>query len=272
MIFSGCDFLEKAEEKEPIARVNNSYLYEEDIADLVTEDISEEDSALMVSNYIKRWATQQLFIDRAKVNISREKQAEFDKLVANYRNTLYSKAYTDAIVTRSLDTVISFEDAKEYYEQFGTNFELNEDLVKLRYLNLTKENQDLDKIRKLFQRFNEEDKKALMDMAIQFKSYSFNDSVWVRTKEVFEKIRLLTPGEDAGLLKKENFLQLKDSLEVYLIAVEDVKLRSEQAPLKYILPTIEQILLNQRKLELIKELEKDITKDAIKNEEFEIYK
>ncbi len=42
-------------------------------------------------------------------------------------------------------------------------------------------------------------------------------------------------------------------------------------PLSYIKPTIEQIILNKRKLELIKKLEKDITKDAIKNNDFEIY-
>ena len=56
-----------------------------------------------------------------------------------------------------------------------------------------------------------------------------------------------------------------------MVSVEDVRLRNEQAPLEYSLPTIEQIILNQRKLELIKQLEKDITQDAIKNDEFEIY-
>ena len=53
--------------------------------------------------------------------------------------------------------------------------------------------------------------------------------------------------------------------------VEDVKLRGEQAPLEYSLPTVKQILLNKRKLELIKKLEKDITQDAVKNDQFEIY-
>lgn len=272
VLLTGCGFLENTEEKQPIARVNNSYLYHEDIEDLVTDETSEEDSALIVSSYIKRWATQQLLIDRAKVNISLEKQEEFEKLVENYRNTLYAKAYTDAMVARELDTVISQEEAREYYEEFGKNFKLNEDLVKIRYINLTKENQDIERIAKMFKRFKPKDRKDLLDMAIQFKSYSFNDSVWVSTREVFEKITLLSPEEDMDLLKKEDFLQLEDSLEVYLVAVEDIKLRNEKPPLEYILPTIEQILLNQRKLELIKELEKDITKDAIKNEEFEIYK
>ena len=94
---TGCSYFEKTEEKDVIAKVNNSYLYKEDIAALVSENTSEEDSALIVSNYINRWATQHLLLDRAKVNLTVEQQNEFDKLVANYRNELYAKAYTDAV-------------------------------------------------------------------------------------------------------------------------------------------------------------------------------
>ena len=53
--------------------------------------------------------------------------------------------------------------------------------------------------------------------------------------------------------------------------INDVLLRNEIAPLEYVKPTINQIVINKRKLELIKQLEKDITKDAIKNKKFEIY-
>ena len=66
-------------------------------------------------------------------------------------------------------------------------------------------------------------------------------------------------------------MQLKDSLGVYLIYIKDIKERGEQAPLSYIKPTVEQIILNKRKQELIKNLRTDITKDAIKNNEFEIF-
>ena len=150
-------------------------------------------------------------------------------------------------------------------------FKLNEVLVKLRYVNLAKNNSDFSKIKTLFQRFNKKDKEELFDMAIQFNSYSLNDSVWVKVRQVYNKIGPLTPGTNEGLLKKGNFLQLEDSLGVYLVSVEDVKLRGEQAPLDYSLPTVKQILLNKRKLELIKKLEKDITQDAVRNDQFEIY-
>ncbi len=271
LLTSGCNYFEKTEEMEIVAKVNDSYLYKEDIASLVSENTTREDSALIVSNFITRWATQQLLLDRAKVNLSGEQQSEFDKLVTNYRNELYAKAYTDAIISRQLDTVIRRAEAEQYYEQNGENFKLNEDLVKLRYISLTANNSNLETIKTRFRRFNKEDRQALLDIAIQFNSYSLNDSVWVKTKQVYDKIGPLSPGDNPELLKKQNFMQLEDSLGVYLVFVEDVKLRNEQAPLEYSLPNIKQILLNKRKLELIKKLEKDITQDAIKKEQFEIY-
>ena len=271
LLVTGWNYFETADPRVPVARVNDAYLYEEDIQALISEEYTPQDSALVVSNFINRWATQRLLIDRAKVNLPDEKQQEFEKLVQNYRNELFSKAYTDAIVAQELDTAVSREMAELYYLENGENFKLNEDLVKLRYVNLTKDNSAFDKIKTRFRRFNEEDKEELLDIAIQFNTYSFNDSVWVKTRQVYQRIGPLTPGTNEGLLKKDNFLQLEDSLGVYLVFVEDVKLRGEQAPLEYSLPTVKQILLNKRKLELIKKLEKDITQDAVKNDQFEIY-
>ena len=98
-----------------------------------------------------------------------------------------------------------------------------------------------------------------------------NDSIWIRLNQVIKKIPAVNSENKNQLLKKSNFVQLKDSLGVYLMQINDVLLRNETAPLEYVKPTINQIVVNKRKLELIRKLEKDITKDAIKNKEFEIY-
>ncbi|WP_373059205.1 peptidyl-prolyl cis-trans isomerase [Zunongwangia sp. H14] len=266
-----CNYFKPSEERKALVRVNDSYLYEEDILALIDEDTSPEDSAVIVSSYINRWATQQLLIDRAELNLPQKQQEEFNGLVENYRNEIFTNAYTDAVVSKQLDTAVNPEEVASYYEQNKENFRLNEDLVKLRYVNLDKDNTNFDKIKKAIQRFNEEDKQELENLALQFKNYSINDSVWVRTKAVYDKIGPLSADDRSKLLKKSNYLQLEDSLNVYLVYVKDVLQRNEQAPLEYAAATIEQILLNKQKLELVKELEKDITKDAIKNNEFEIY-
>ena len=266
-----CNYLEETEEREPIARVNQSYLYKEDIESLVGENITEEDSILIVNNFINRWATQQLLIDKAKFNLSSKQQQEFDELVRNYKNELYTKAYADALVSKRLDTAINPQEIKGYYDEHLESFKLNEDLVKLRYINLNKNALDLEEIKKKFRRFNEQDRIDLDRIALQFKGYNFNDSVWVSTKSVYDKIGPLNDSNKSQLLKKSNYLELEDSLEVYLVYVNDVLLRNDQAPLEYARSTIQQIILNKRKASLVKDLEKDITRDAIENEQFEIY-
>jgi len=111
----------------------------------------------------------------------------------------------------------------------------------------------------------------LDSISVQFKSYSLNDSIWIKVSQIVEKIPAINSDNKKELLKKSNFLQLKDSLNLYLMQINDVLFQNDYAPLEYVKPTIDQIVINKRKLELIKLLEKDITKDAIKNKQFEIY-
>jgi len=271
LLVLSCDYFEQSDDRKVVVRVNDSYLYEEDIVALINEDTSPEDSSIIVSNYITRWATQQLLIDRAELNLPETQQNEFNGLVNNYRNELYTNAYTDAVVSRDLDTSLNKIEVEEYYEKNKENFILNEDLVKIRYINLAKNSNNLDEIKKKLSRFNEEDQQELENMALQFKNYAMNDSVWIKTKSVYDKITPLSVEDRSSLLKKANFMELQDSLNVYLVYVNDVLSRNEQAPLEYASATIREILLNKRKQALIKELEKDITKDAIKNNEFEVY-
>ncbi len=271
LISVSCDYFQQTDERKVVVRVNESYLYEDDIQALINEDTSPEDSAIIVSNYITRWATQQLLIDRAELNLPVSQQKEFNDLVNNYKNELYTNAYTDAVVSRDLDTALNKTEVEAYYDKNKENFILNEDLVKLRYINIAKNSNNIDEIKSKFRRFNEEDQEELSNMALQFKNYSMNDSVWIKTKSVYDKIGPLSVDDRSSLLKKSNFMELQDSLNVYLVFVNDVLSRNEQAPLEYASATIREILLNKRKQALIKELEKDITKDAIKNNEFEIY-
>lgn len=264
-------FFKETEDRKIIARVNENYLYYDDIKDLVSEDISKEDSALLVQNYINRWATQQLFFDGAKVNLSESQQEAFNKLVTQYKNDLYTKAYVEALVKRSIDTTITYEEAQEYYDANKEVFKLNEELIQFRYVHVDENMINFKDVETKFKRFNNEDKKELDSISIQFKSYSLNDSIWIKVSQIINKISIMTPENKNELLKKSNFVQLKDSLGVYLMHINNVLLRNDIAPLEYVKPTINQIVINKRKLEFIKQLEKDITKDAIKNQQFEIY-
>ncbi|WP_282124084.1 peptidyl-prolyl cis-trans isomerase [Algibacter mikhailovii] len=271
LVVYSCDYLKKSDDEAPVARVNETYLYQDDIKDLVPFNASLADSALIVQNFINKWATQQLLVDGAALNLGEQKQQAFNNLVDQYKKDLYTKAYLEELVKRSIDTALTLKEAEVYYENNKEVFKLNEELLKFRYIHVDENIINYKNVKERFQRFDNEDRKILDSISIQFKSYSFNDSIWIKLSHVIKKISVVTPENKKQLLKKSNFIQLKDSLGVYLMQINDVLFRNETAPLEYVKPTIRQIVINKRKLELIKKIEKDITKDAIKNKQFEIY-
>jgi len=270
-VFQSCDYFKPIEEEQTIARVNEVYLYKDDLKKALPENLSKEDSIIFVNNFVNQWATQQLLVQGAEVNLNNKKLEKFDRLVQQYKNDLYSKAYLESLVAKNLDTVVSFEAASTYYESNKEAFKLNENLIKFRYVNIDPNRLDIEDVKKKFKRFNAQDKKYLDSIAIQFRSYTLNDTVWIRLDQAINKIPVVTIENKDELLKKSNFIQLKDSLGLYLMQINDVLLRNSTAPLEYVKPTINQIVINKRKLELIKQLEKDIKKDAINNKQFEIY-
>ena len=272
LLVVSCNFFKDTDDREPIARVNETYLYKEDIAGIVPNGATKEDSTIIVNSYINRWARQLLLMDGALLNLSEEKQKGFSRLVKQYKNDLYTKAYLEALVNKNMDTIVEVDEAKVFYEANKESFKLNDDLMQFRYISLPLNPIDLDTIKTRFKRFKAKDKRYLDSISIQFKSYSLNDSLWVKYSQVVEKVAIVNLENRKQLLKKSNFLQLKDSLNLYLMQVNDVRLQNDYAPLEYVKPSIKQIVINKRKLELIKQLENDITKDAIENNQFQIYK
>lgn len=266
-----CEYFKKETEKNVVARVNDNYLYEEDINKLVGANTSPEDSTLIVNNYINRWATQQLLIDQANINLTPEALKQYDKLVSEYKNDLLTEAYKNVIVDKQLDSLISEQEYKSYYEENKENFKQKDMLVKMRYVQLPLKYDGLAAVEEKLKRYNKKDKASLTSQDYQFINSNFNDSVWIKKDVLLNVLPVLKP-QSEEVLKKSNFSQKEDSLGVYLVKIEDVVHPNDTAPFSYIKPTLKQIILNKRKLELIKKLEKDITKDAIETKNFEIYK
>lgn len=269
-VLVSCDYFVSPPEDSVIARVNDKYLYLSDIEKLISEGTSPEDSTLIVKNYINQWATQQLLIDRALVNLSVEELERYEKLVQEYRTDLLTDAYKNAVATKQLDTTVTERQFEEYYEQSKDNYRLNDVLLKMRYVHLPVDYSGVEKIEKSLSKFEEEDKETLTDQAYSFVSSNLNDSVWIK-KDDLQKVIPILRTEESKVLNKSNFVKLQDSLGVYLIKIEDRLDLNEPAPLSYIKPTLKQIILNKRKLELISNFERDIARDAVKNNNFQIY-
>lgn len=254
-------------EDNPIAIVEDNVLYLEEIKSILPEGLGEKDSIAFVENYINKWATQHLLMSQAKFNLSEETQGRFKKMLKEYEISLYTEAYKNAVVSKQQDTAVSKARIEKYYEENKENFHLNNELLKVRYLSFDKSYSDKKTITEAFKSFDQEDKELLTNKTYQFIKSNLNDSVWVKKDNLLLDLAILKEKEID--LKKGDFIEIQDSLAVYLLKVSDKLNRNDIAPLSYIKPTIKEILLNIDRVNLIKKLEKDIIRDAIQNKKFQ---
>ncbi len=272
LLVCSCNYFKPEQKSQSIARVGKSYLYKSDVATLVPVGTSKEDSLLLVRDFINRWASQKLLIEAAERNLSDAKKREYNSLIRQYKIDLYTSAYIEEVIKRTVDTVVTQEELKKYYEENKENFKTNGTLVRLRYINLSKQNPRFETIKSKFFDYSKKDKKFWDTYALQFKSFAMNDSVWVDMSQVYAKLPVITPENRDEMIRPGKKMQIQDNDDTYLIKVTNVIDKNQISPFEYSKPTLKEVLLNKRKLELIKKFEKDITDDAIKNNDYEIYK
>lgn len=271
-LVTSCDYFRAPKEPKAIARVGKSYLYLEDIANLVPSGTSKKDSIAIVKSFIDRWATQKLLFEASERNISKAKVSEFNELIDQYKVDLYTKAYLEDLVIRQIDTVVTEAQIESYYNTNKQFFKNSSELVKMRYINLVKENPKFAKIKSKFSSFTKKDRKELEQQAVKFKSYAFNDSIWVDINQVYEKLPFVNIENKNKYISSGINFDYPDSTTVWLVKVNKVLPKDSPTPLEFLKPTIKQIIINNRKLELINTLEKEITNDAINDNKYEIYK
>jgi hypothetical protein len=269
---SSCtDLFRRKEDQRPLARVGERYLFREDVAPFLSKGISKGDSASFVTNFINNWATDQLLLDKARINLPEDKLLEFDNLVENYKTDLYTRAYKEALVAKGIDSVFTEQDIQEVYDKEKENFKLKERIARLRFIELPKQFLNKDEVVDRLKRFEAVDKVYLDSIGVQFKKLNFNDSIWVRSGRIFKEIPPITFENGDRYLKKSQFFELEDSLGVYLVKIEEVRELNDIAPLSFVVPTIKQVLLNRRRLDYLRKLETEIKDEAIRDKEFEIF-
>jgi len=256
--------------KEIIASVNAAVLYKSDVIESMPEQLAKEDSALYFQNYINEWALKQLLLQKARLNLSAE-SAEIDVLVNKYKQDLFINKYKEAVVRQELDTIITENDVEEFYQQNKDIFRLNEELIQFRYLAFDNKLNNTKKLIEWFEDEGQEASELIMEQELQLQAVHLNDSIWIKYDDVLKSTPVLANYEKSEVLRKNKAVQKEDSLRTYLVKIKDVLLRNEIAPLSYAVPTIKQMILHQRKLNLLKKIEETITEDAIKNKEFQIY-
>jgi hypothetical protein len=269
-----CDYIKlkgNSVEKEAIASVGGVYLYKSDLKGLYNKDLSVHDSLIIVNNFIESWARKQIIIQKATLNLSKEKEEELKVLIDDYKKDLYINTYKDALVSQNLDTLITDKSIADFYKSNQTIFKLKEAILKYKYVSYNKKLYDSKKIKELFLKDDIKELDSLVYNEYKFSSSQLNDSIWFSYESFMGQNIYLKGLNKEKVLKKNYFNESVDVETINYFKVVDVKHQGEVAPLQNVKPVIKQMLLHKKKLEFIKELDNKLIEEAINNNTFKRY-
>jgi hypothetical protein len=256
--------------QKPVARVNDTYLYPDDLKGLVPAGTEAKDSTDLVKTYINNWIRQQLLLQQAENNLSSDK-INFSKELEQYRNSLIMYEYESELVRQKLDTVITEKEITDYYDANQANFQLRENIVKAAYIVVPLNSAIIPKMRNLLRSDKSSDQETLENLCQkQATTFSLDAGNWISFGTLQKTIPMSTNDQE-NFLNSNSYFEVQDSASRYMVRIYDYKTRESVSPLSFEIQNIRAVILNKRKTELLSRMEEDLFNNALKKKKFEIY-
>lgn len=254
---------------EAIARVGKEKLYRSTLEGYIPDGISPEDSAAMAAQFINSWATDRLFLEVAEAELSKEER-DVSKELEEYRISLLKYRFEQHYVNERLDTNITPAEIRHYYEENPDKFILDSPVLKVRYMLIPSGSPAKEKIKKKMSSDNVEEVIEADSMAVSAAvRYVDRTDNWTD----LQTLSIESGSDPATLLSsmKKSFIEVPDGRgNVFVAYVTDMVKKGSPAPIEYSTEKIKDIILSERKRELVSGLERDLLKDARTKEKFEI--
>lgn len=272
LTFASCNFFSGAdEEKIPVARVYDKYLYASDLEGVGRGAARPEDSIQMVKNYVDSWIRHNLLLRYAQDNLPEEEKT-LNQQLRDYRESLLIYLYEKELLNDKLDTVVSEADVLQYYEDHKETFELKESISRVKYIILRlNQSLSLDSVRIWMRQPTPDNYPKLRGFCDENAvKYSISDSVWYNKDQLASFLPADKFNLDNARFNK-SYLEVPDSGYAYLVKFDDYRIKGNDAPIDFVRNEITNILLNKRKLAFITTIHKSIYDEALRKSNFESF-
>lgn len=270
----GCDFVDRlVHDDETVARVGLKRLYKSQLEKYIPNGLNPEDSAKLVGQYINTWAREQIYIDIAESELSKEeKNVEVE--LEEYKNSLLKYRYEQKFVNERLDTSIFAKEVEDYYKSHQEIFILDRPLVRARILDIMGDSPKLDELLKFMSSENEEDLVMADSIAYVYAiRYADHSDKWLNIVDVSRELGVDYGDAMSKLKSQDKLLVFKEEerSDIRYIYVKDRIKAGSVAPLEYCAERIRDVILSARKHALLDDLERDLLNDAKEKNYLKIY-
>ncbi|MDX8340386.1 hypothetical protein SLH46_14385 [Draconibacterium sp. IB214405] len=267
VVIAGCS---SESNDEPVASVGEKVLYQSKVQEILPKGISTEDSISMSNDYIDKWIKQELLIQKADENLSAQ-QKDLTAELEEYRNSLIIYKYKNELIKQRMDTLVTEEQIETYYNNNQGNFNLNYSIVKATFVMIPGDLANPELVKGLVADTSPEGLDELRDYCGRYaKKVNISADEWIS----FQALKNNFPVEvedDATFLSRKDLYEMNDSNYYYLVSIHDYKLTNDLAPIDFVRNNIKNLILNQRKIRFLKEIEENIYTEGVRKKKFRKY-
>ncbi|MCC7520508.1 MAG: hypothetical protein IT220_02635 [Flavobacteriaceae bacterium] len=273
-MFSSCEYFQLKDanhDSDEVARVGDKVLLKSDLKGLIQPSMSKNDSLKITQNFIESWARREIILQKAKFNLAKEQEDELEKMIEQYKEDLYINSYKANLVSQNIDTIIKDEDIRAFYTANNQIFKLNEDLLRYKMISFQTNDKKATQMRELLKKNDSLSINALLKGDFVFQSIQMNDSLWIKHTEFVNKYDFAKNIDKEQLLQSNKVLEYKEGKITHYIYVKSVLRRGEIAPLLFIKNDVTKMIIHQKKLKYLQDLENKLIQEAIQNNTYEKY-
>lgn len=262
-IFSACRPSTVKEETDILVEVEGLTLTRSEVEKVIPQGSTPADSLLMAENYIKKWITDILIYEVAEHNLGKDEK-EVNRLVEEYRRALLRHRYLEGMVHSKLSAEIRENDRRSYYQEHIQKFILDRHLIKGLFIKVPVDAPGLENVRKWYRSDKLEAVENIEKYSIQNASiYDYFYDRWVDFDEALAKIPMHVSNK-AQFLKTNRYVEFTDSSYRYFLNISEHLLAGNVAPYEYAEPQIEEMMINKRKVEFLRNFEEELYRDAVR--------
>ena len=255
---------------EIVAVAGSEKLYRSDLDRILPKGMPVEDSTRLAMQYITTWASDIVYVTIAEEQLSKSEK-DVTKELEDYRKSLLKYRYEQLYVNERLDTAVTDDQVREYFEAHSDKYVLQRPVVKARFLAIFSDSPAKEQIRK---RMSSDDVNVLVEadslaFSAAHKYTGWNDG-WVDVVVLSREFGL--DYTEVLAKKKGDWVEIEGEDGISRIAyISDMVKEGELAPIEYAAQSIRDMIISARKQKLIMTLEQDLLKDARDNGKFVIY-
>lgn len=213
----------KSSDDRLVAEVYNRKLYASEVAALLPDGLSKEDSLAFANRVIDDWLKEQIILYEAEKNLTLSEK-NFDAEMKAYRQSLLKNRYFEKLTSDSASFYVPDNEVKKVIRQSNANLMSEKEIVRINYVKLDKNSNVKEELKEILfdENRREIEKSRIEAICADSIEYFIENDRWL----FWEDIQLEIP---IDITDKESLKQQPEYIEknidnfCYLIVILDFK-------------------------------------------------